>query len=116
MAENKAVLGYWGIAGLGQSLRYILSYIEADWKDEVYTEREKWFDTDKKGLGITFPNLPYLIVGDFKLTESSAIIRYIPKRFGKPELLGKTIEDQARVDQLLGVIGDIQTNISSMLR
>jgi glutathione S-transferase len=41
-------------------------------------------------LGLDFPNLPYLIKGDFKLTESIAIAKYIAKISDKKNLLGKT--------------------------
>ena len=108
---DKFVLGYWGIAGLGQALRYILAYAEADWEDKKYVDREQWFGADKSGLGIPLPNLPYLIDGDYKLSETTAIIRYLPRRLEKPELLGKTIQDQGRVDQILGVLSDIQTTL-----
>jgi glutathione S-transferase len=116
MADQQVILGYWGAVGLGQSLRYLLNYVEANWKDEVYSDHAKWFGADKQGLGIPLPNLPYLIDGEFKLSESNALLRYIPRRFGKPELLGKTIEDQARIDQLLGVLGDIQTAVMGSLK
>ena len=116
MADNKLVFGYWGIAGLGNPIRYLLSYLEADFKDEVYTDHERWFKTDKAGLEIPLANLPYLIDGGFKLSESTAILKYLPKRFNKTDLLGKTTEDQARVDQLLGVISDINVVFSTALR
>jgi glutathione S-transferase len=116
MSDQKVILGYWGVTGLGQSLRYILSYAHVDFKDEIYTDRPKWFEDHKLNLGIPLPNLPYLIDGDFKLTESTALLKYIPKRFGKADLLGKTIEEQARVDQILGVIGDLQITFSASLR
>jgi glutathione S-transferase len=58
---------------------------------------------------LPFPNLPYLIDGNLKLTESEAIARYIIKKSGKKDLLGKTIEDEALVDNVLGVIDDIST-------
>ncbi len=48
-------------------------------------------------MGLVFPNLPYLIDGDFKLTESRAINLYVIMKSGKTDLLGKTIEDKARV-------------------
>ena len=116
MADKKVILGYWGVAGLGNPLRYILSYADVDFKDEIYSDQAKWFGEDKLNLGIPLPNLPYLIDGDFKLSESNALLRYIPKRFGKADLLGKTIEDQARIDQILGVVGDIQSAVSTSLR
>jgi len=45
---------------------------------------------DKSKLNLDFPNLPYLINGDFKLTESIAIARYIIRKSNKKDLLGKT--------------------------
>lgn len=50
-----------------------------------------------------------MIDGDFKLTESKAINFYIIKRFGKNDLLGKDLKDQALVECLLGVLQDIRT-------
>ena len=105
MAE-KVVHGYWGIRALAQVDRLLLAYTGAVWEDTLYTAPEQWFGKDKEGLGLSFPNIPYLIDGEYKLTESSAIMRYIPKRFGKPELLGKDLKDQGVVDCLLGVFGD----------
>ena len=48
----------------------------------------KWFMEDKKNIGLDFPNLPYLIDGEIKITESLNILTYLPNRFNKPELLG----------------------------
>jgi glutathione S-transferase len=52
-------------------------------------------------LALDFPNLPYLIRGDFKITESTAIANYIIRSSKHPELLGKNIEDQAKVEMLM---------------
>ena len=62
-----------------------------------YESREKWFEEDKKNLGLEFPNIPYLIDGDFKLTESSSIFKYIIQGSGHTELLGKTVQDEGQV-------------------
>ncbi len=101
-------LGYWGFRGLAQTSRHLLSYTETDFEDVVYKEAEKWHGEkgDKKELGISFPNLPYLIDGDFNITESSAVERYIINRSGKKELLGKNTRDKALVEELLGVFLD----------
>ena len=58
-------------------------------------------------LGLEFPNLPYLIAGDFKLSESSAINNYIIRKSNKQELLGKTSEDQARIEMICSLFDDI---------
>lgn len=80
-----------------------------------YTDANQWFHGDKKNLGLDFPNLPYLIDGHFKLTESSAIERYIIERSSCQELLGKTLEEKAKVNMLLGVLSDIRTSYSSLI-
>jgi glutathione S-transferase len=58
--------------------------------------------------------LPYLIDGDFKLTESSAIAKYIINLSGKTELLGKNVHDQGVIDNILGVINDILKEVRGL--
>ena len=62
-------------------------------------------------LGLDFPNLPYIIDGDFKLTESIAIAKYIAKRSGKTELLGKITKDQGKVDALISIIMEVHISV-----
>jgi len=71
--RHTLVFGYWPLRGLGQQIRLLLSYLGLPWEAKIYTMREEWFENDKKNLNLAFPNLPYLIDGDFKLTESAAI-------------------------------------------
>jgi glutathione S-transferase len=66
--EGKIKLGYWAIRGRGQVLRLLLSYTGAKWEETTYKDAGAWFGGDKNKLGFDFPNLPYLINGDFKLT------------------------------------------------
>lgn len=103
------------MSGNGQVCRYLLSYVEAPWKDKPYLERGEWFEKDKAILNIPFPNLPYLIDGNLKLSETSALIRYIPRRWGHPELLGKTMVDQYTVDLYLGVLQDVWAAVSPLI-
>ncbi len=103
-------LGYWNIRGLAQTSRHLLSYTQTEFNETQYKleDRAAWDveKTDKNTLGLEFPNLPYLIDGDFKLTESKAIERYIIKKSGRNELLGKTTLEQVQVEELLGVLLD----------
>ena len=55
-----------------------------------------------------FPNLPYLIDGDFKISESIAITEYLALKY-KPELTGETLYQKAEVKQLGGVLYDIKS-------
>ena len=43
----------------------------------------------KYTLDLSFPNLPYYMDGDFKVTQSNAILRYIAR---KHNMLGNTEE------------------------
>ena len=110
---TKPTLGYWKIRGLASTIRYIFEYLKVDYNDVHYEQgdapeysREAWLSV-KETLGLDFPNVPYLIHGDLKITESSAITRYVINKFG-PELAGKTPEEAAHADQLYGVLGDIR--------
>lgn len=49
---------------------------------------------------MVLPNLPYLEDGDIRISEHDAILRYIARKY-KPELLGKTLEDYALVENFL---------------
>ena len=43
--------------------------------------------------------MPYLIDGDFKLTESKSIMKYVAKKYD-PSLLGSTPEQYAKADMM----------------
>ena len=78
-------LGYWALRGLGEPSRLLLRYKGVEWKDAAISSTDegagKWFSETKESLGLDFPNLPYLIDGDVKLTESLAILRYLGRKF-----------------------------------
>jgi glutathione S-transferase len=106
--NDKVTLGYWNIKGLGHVPRLLLEYTGIPYTDKLYTDGEEWAK-DKQNLGFDFPNLPYIIDGDFKLTESTAIWKWIAQKAKNSSLLGKDDKDQLHVQMLLGVIGDIIT-------
>jgi len=94
-------LAYWKIRGLAQPLRLILGYTKTDFEDKTYEIGDgPTFDTSswtsvKDSLGLDFPNLPYYIDGDVKITQSNAILRYLGRKF---HLDGETDEEKRRVD------------------
>ncbi|XP_063138704.1 glutathione S-transferase Mu 7 isoform X1 [Rattus norvegicus] len=59
-------------------------------------DRSQWLN-EKFKLGLDFPNLPYLIDGSHKITQSNAILRYLGR---KHNLCGETEEERIRVDIL----------------
>ena len=104
MAEQpKPKFGYWYIRGLAQAQRTLLHYTNTPYEEVTYLQgdgpefsRQEWLDV-KFTLDLDFPNLPYYIDGDFKITESCAILRYIAD---KNNLLGKDPETRAWVSML----------------
>ena len=107
----KVTLGYWKIRGLGQVARHLLSYTDTEFDEVQYENADKWFKEDKVQLGFDFPNIPYLIDGDFKLTESIAVYKYIIQNSGKTDLLGKNTQDAGKVDAILAILKEMGSSI-----
>merc|ERR1711874_21582 len=113
-------LGYWKIRGLAANIRHQLAYSKVkDYKLNEYTQgegpefsRADWMDK-KFTVGLDFPNLPYLIGGDIKLTETHAIHKYLAGKYS-PELLPIDLKENAHVDMLSGVIKDFRMSITMM--
>lgn len=119
MAENKPVLGYWKIRGLAEPLRNLLWHLEIDYEEQLYEQgdgpefsREQWLSV-KDSLGLEFPNLPYFIDGDVKLTQTFAIAKYIVNKY-RPEYFGNTEAEKLAVWVMEGVYGDIKSILSSI--
>uniref|UniRef100_G3R0J5 Glutathione S-transferase n=1 Tax=Gorilla gorilla gorilla TaxID=9595 RepID=G3R0J5_GORGO len=96
-------LGYWNIRGLAHSIRLLLEYTDSSYEEKKYTmgdapdyDRSQWLN-EKFKLGLDFPNLPYLIDGTLKITQSNAILRYIAR---KHNLCGESEKEQIREDIL----------------
>ena len=81
------ILGYWKIRGLAAPIRYMLHTLGVTFQDITYDtgdapdfDKSSWLDV-KETLGLEYPNLPYLIDGEVKLTETIAIMQYIARRY-----------------------------------
>ena len=102
-------LGYWKDRWLGIMVQYMLEICKLNYVYKQYEvgdppeySKKEWTD-EKYLLGLDFPNLPYLIDGDIKITETLPIMRYLARKY-KPEMLGTTIEKQTLADMLANVI------------
>jgi len=100
---SKPVLCYWDIRGLAQPARLLLAYTGTDYEDKLLAcgpgpdyDKSCWFD-HKFSFGLDFPNLPYYIDGDVKLTQSNAILRHIAR---KHNMLGANDVERAMVDMM----------------
>ncbi|XP_021487344.1 glutathione S-transferase Mu 1 [Meriones unguiculatus] len=95
------LLGYWNVRGLTHPVRLLLEYTDSSYEEKRYTmgdapdfDRSQWLN-EKFKLGLDFPNLPYLIDGSHKITQSNAILRYLAR---KHNLCGETEEERIRAD------------------
>ncbi|XP_053884148.1 glutathione S-transferase 2-like [Malaclemys terrapin pileata] len=105
-------LGYWDIRGLAHAIRLLLEYTDTPYEDKQYSPSGEGPDYDisqwtneKEKLGLDFPNLPYLIDGQTKLTQSNAILRYIAR---KHKMAGESEEEIQRVDMLENQVMDFR--------
>uniref|UniRef100_A0A8C0X2H7 Glutathione S-transferase n=1 Tax=Castor canadensis TaxID=51338 RepID=A0A8C0X2H7_CASCN len=110
-------LGYWGFRGMTHPIRLLLEYTDSSYEEKRYTigdapdyDRSQWL-SEKFTLGLDFPNLPYLIDGAHKITQSNAILRYIAR---KHDLCGETEEEKIRVDILENQVWDTRLQLGMM--
>ena len=88
-------------------------YLQVDFEDKVYQvgdapdfDKSCWYDV-KQNLGLEYPNLPYLIDGTVKLTETVAIMQYIATKY-QPSLLGADASEIGRIHMLLNFISQLK--------
>jgi len=101
---GKPEFGYWDIRGLAQPIRFLLEYTGTEFNDTQYMckgeapnwDRSQWLDV-KFTKGLDFPNLPYYIDGDVKLTQTHAIMRHLAR---KHNLCGTTDAERDRCDMM----------------
>jgi len=103
--------GYWDIRGLGQPIRLLLAYKRVEYKDKRYFtgpapdyDKSEWLN-EKFNLGLDFPNLPYLVDGAVKLSQTHAIMRYLGRKY---DLVGKNEEEMWRVDLAEQQLADLR--------
>lgn len=103
MSTEKPVLGYWKMRGLAHPIRMLLHYKEADFVNKMYEQgdapeynKDSWYK-EKFSLGLDFPNLPYYIDGDVRITETSAIFAYLGRKYN---IDGSTVKSKIRNDMI----------------
>ena len=66
-------LGYWNIRGTAELLWVTMKYLDMEFEDIKYNNEEDWKKEKQKQMKEKkfLPNLPYLIDGDFYLSESN---------------------------------------------
>jgi len=106
------VLGYWNLRGYAQPIRLMLAHAGVEYEDKRYNikgeapnlDRSEWL-ADKFNLGLDFPNCPYYIDGDVKLSQTFAILKYLGRKHG---MAPKNEAEQIRVDLIEAEAMDIR--------
>ena len=95
-----------------------MAYLGVDYENDVFehgrtleTKMKPWFDK-KHYLGLDFPNLPYLIDGDVRLSESKSIMKYLCRKY-RPELLGRSAAEIATADMISRVHDDLHAKLGA---
>ena len=99
------IIGYIRFKGRIEPLRYLLSYLDVQYTLRYHDHRE-WFRV-KDLQNLDFPDLPYLIDGDKRITDTQAIMTHIIFKYGKNELLGKPGKDEINFLTVYGVLKDV---------
>jgi glutathione S-transferase len=98
MAE-KPIVAYWDVRGFAGHIRMLMTHLGVDFEDKMYSLGEHpdfagrldW-RAEKPTLPFAFPNLPYIMDEDVKISENKAIMRFICQKY-KPEYLGRTLRE-----------------------
>lgn len=80
-------------------------YLNVDFEDKLYScgeapdyDKSVWL-AEKETLGMDYPNLPYLLDGETKISETAGIMMYIAKKW-RPSLLGETAAELGKANML----------------
>lgn len=94
-------------------MRYLFQYIGVDFEDKQYAagpgpdfDRSEWLN-EKMTLGLEFPNLPYLIDEDVRVTETMAVMKYICAKWA-PELLHPDPKTLANAEMLSAFVSKLK--------
>ena len=111
---GKLVLGYLNVRGgcHGNVARFMLAHSGANWEERTYERGTPDWGNDKKTI-MDFTNLPYIIDGKFKVSETFAVHQFIA---GKclPSALGTTPQEKARAYQLECIGNEIVIGYTKM--
>ena len=122
--ENADItLGYWGIRGLGQPIRFLLIAAGVPFSEirlgvlqdgTILNENKEGDDWQKvrANLEMPFPNLPFLIDSSqnpaVNISQSNAILRYLARRFN---FYGDSESERIEIDVLQDEAYDFRNEI-----
>ncbi|GFU01718.1 glutathione S-transferase Mu 1 [Trichonephila clavipes] len=90
----KPIFGYWDMRGFVEPIRFYLHYNKVDFEYKRYDVHTDDWIKDRFNLGLDFPDLPYYIEGDLRITQSTTILQYLARKYGMD---GKDERQKVRV-------------------
>ena len=92
----------------------VLKYNDETYEDTVYEFGAKegskvHWPSHKFKLGLPFPNLPYYIDGNIKLSQSSTILRHLGKKY---KMYGANDIEASEIDMLIDVSADLRVGLA----
>ncbi|EAR82142.1 glutathione S-transferase, amine-terminal domain protein (macronuclear) [Tetrahymena thermophila SB210] len=112
---SKIIIGQWASAGKLVPIKLLLELAGAQYEVVNYSKPDEWYAKDKLILGLPFPNLPYLIEGDIKLTETETIFDYLVYKLKKNDLLGQE-KDKFIVGNIRNLFSDLYAKFSQFIQ
>lgn len=118
-SQTPVTLGYWRIRGLRQPIVYCLEFAGIEYTEELYDivpdsegkynfessyKDSKWGSEVKPNSDMDFPNLPYLVDGDIKITQCKAIMSHVCRK--AKVLVPTSDKSQTKMEMMVGVLGD----------
>nr|AIR95627.1 GST m4 [Tetranychus cinnabarinus] len=80
------VIGYWKLRALVEPIVLTLEQAKVSYDIRGYNlgdapdfDKSDWLN-EKNNLGLDYPNLPYYLDGDLKITQTLAILRYLARK------------------------------------
>lgn len=116
---SKPLLGYWDIRGLAEPIRLMLEHCGVDYDQRLFVcgpgpefKRNDWTDV-KDTFGLDFPNIPFYVDGEMRITESWAIMKYIGRNHST-QLLPADERSRQLADQSQGVVDDFRKSFTAL--
>jgi len=109
-SSGKVVITYWPLRGLGQQIHWLCEVGGIDY--EVRHMNPTLWQTEKPSIELDYPNIPHILDGDFRMSESSAIMKYLSKKCG---LAPKTNVEVANSDMAEGALGDLTSPFGRLI-
>uniref|UniRef100_A0A0A9Y5I3 glutathione transferase n=2 Tax=Lygus hesperus TaxID=30085 RepID=A0A0A9Y5I3_LYGHE len=109
MAEMKDIkLTYFNIMGLGETLRFMLSYMGKEFEDFRIATFQEWITKHKKNM--PFGKLPLLEIDGKPYHQTMALCRWLAK---KCDLAGDNDDEALEIDMMMDSFSDFRSMVWS---